>query len=128
MRYSNSTPGIGVERPEFSDFKDANFIIYCESENSPFPELVRQACQRYGFVPREVAVVKNTMELLASVKNLGYVTIVDELCSEINNSSFRYIEMDAYIDIYLAWMPREDMPFLPIFASEAARRIAARNI
>jgi len=84
------------------DFRNEIFYVMGNEEADDVDTEVRKFCEPYGFVP-QIKFVKNTESMLASVQNGLGVAFYDDWGWNINANGFKYISLDAYHKVSIAW-------------------------
>lgn len=84
------------------DFRDDSFYMLSEEEISSSKFKVRDTCDPYGFTPR-IVVVPNIETKIMEMQTGHGVAFFDEWSRELHNSLFRWIPIDSFHTVGIAW-------------------------
>jgi DNA-binding transcriptional LysR family regulator len=102
LLYSTNHPLAKKEAVTVLDFKDDIFYTLSEDE-TPLAKIINeQYCKSKGFIP-QFKMAPNIDTILLFLESGKGFTILDQKDRRINNTAFKYIELDDFLRICVAW-------------------------
>lgn len=100
--YSANHPLANKPDLNLYDFHNNMFYILSEEEISSAKYKVRDTCETYGFSPK-IGVVLNIETKIAELQTGEGVAFFDAWSRELHNSLFRWIPLDSFHTVAIAW-------------------------